>query len=215
MTAPGMYKGKFITVEGVEGVGKSTHINFIATYLRERGQTVVTTREPGGTAVAEQIRGVLLHSAKGAVDDVCELLLMFAARASHLRELIIPALEKGDWIVCDRFTDASYAYQGGGRGLPDAHIGQLQRLVQDSLVPDLTLLLDAPLEITAARRRERGMTDRFEAEQTEFFERVQEKYRELAAKDPERIKLIDASGSLEAVEQQIAPELESLLDIDS
>jgi len=207
-----MHKGKFITVEGVEGVGKSTNINFIATYLRQRGQTVVTTREPGGTAVAEQIRDVLLHS-DGAVSDVCELLLMFAARASHLQELIIPALARGDWIVCDRFTDASYAYQGGGRGLPDEDIRRLETLVQESLSPDLTLLLDAPLEVTAGRRRERGMTDRFEAEQTEFFERVQAKYRELALKNPGRIKVIDASANLENVEQRLATTLDSLLNI--
>jgi dTMP kinase len=214
MTASARYKGKFITVEGVEGVGKSTHMNFIATYLRDRDQTVVTTREPGGTAVAEQIREVLLHSSKGALSDVCELLLMFAARASHLQEVIIPALERGDWVVCDRFTDASYAYQGGGRGLPDESIEQLEALVQDSLEPDLTLLLDASPQITAARRRDRGgVTDRFEAEQADFFARVQAKYRELAARHPERIKIIDASGDLEAVERQVAAELDSLINV--
>lgn len=208
-----MHKGKFITVEGVEGVGKTTNINFIAAYLRKRDRTVVTTREPGGTALAERIREVLLHSGDGAVSDVCELLLMFAARASHVQELIVPTLESGDWIVCDRFTDASYAYQGGGRGLPDESIRQLEALVQDSLVPDLTLLLDAPLQVTAARRRQRGLTDRFEAEQTEFFERVQAKYRELAAINPRRIKLIDAAGNLAAVQQQMAAELDLLLNV--
>ena len=138
---------------------------------------------------------------------------MFAARASHVQELIIPALARGDWVVCDRFTDASYAYQGGGRGLADEQIGQLETLVQESLAPDLTLLLDASLEVTAARQRERGITDRFEAEQTEFFERVQVKYRDLAAKNPERIKLIDASGSLALVGQQLATELDTILNI--
>jgi dTMP kinase len=213
MPTSGMRQGKFITVEGVEGVGKSTNIDFIARYLREHGKQVVTTREPGGTAVAEQIRAVLLHAEKGSISDVCELLLMFAARASHLRELIIPALARGDWIVCDRFTDASYAYQGGGRGLADEQIGQLEMLVQGSLTPDLTLLLDASLEVTAARQRERGITDRFEAEQTEFFERVQAKYRDLAVKNPERIKLIDASGSLDLVGQQLATELDAILNV--
>ena len=208
-----MRQGKFITVEGVEGVGKSTNIDFIARYLRDRGKAVVTTREPGGTAVAEQIRAVLLHSEKGSINDVCELLLMFAARASHVQELIIPALARGDWVVCDRFTDASYAYQGGGRGLADEQIGQLETLVQGSLAPDLTLLLDASLEVTAARQRDRGITDRFEVEQTEFFERVQVKYRDLAAKNPERIKLIDASGSLALVGQQLATELDAILNI--
>jgi dTMP kinase len=213
MTAPGMHTGKFVTVEGIEGVGKSTNANFIATYLRQHGQTVVTTREPGGTPVAERIRDVLLNSEQGAVSDVCELLLMFAARASHLQALIIPALERGDWVVCDRFTDASYAYQGGGRGLPDEHIGQLEALVQGSLRPDLTVLLDASLAVSTARRRERGLTDRFEAEQTDFFERVQTKYRELAGRNPDRIKLIDASGSLALVEQQLAGALDSLLNL--
>lgn len=208
-----MHSGKFITVEGIEGVGKSTNVNFIATYLRDRGQTVVTTREPGGTAVAEQIRAVLLQSEQGSVSEVCELLLMFAARASHLQGLIIPALARGDWIVCDRFTDASYAYQGGGRGLPDEHIRQLEMLVQNSLAPDLTLLLDASLEVTAARRQARGLTDRFEAEQTDFFARVQNKYRELAATFPERIKLIDAAKSLDLVEQEIADALDSQLNL--
>ena len=212
MTASDMHQGKFITVEGIEGVGKSTNIDFIASYLRRQGKTVITTREPGGTAVAEQIRGVLLNTAKGTVSDVCELLLMFAARASHLRDLIIPALEKGDWIVCDRFTDASYAYQGGGRGLPDEHIGQLQSLVQGSLMPDLTLFLDASLEVTSQRRRDRGVGDRFESEEADFFKRVQSRYRELARKNTERIKLIDAETSLANVQQQIALVLDSILN---
>lgn len=212
MTASDMHQGKFITVEGIEGVGKSTNIDFIASYLRGQGKTVITTREPGGTAVAEQIRGVLLNTEKGTVSDVCELLLMFAARASHLRDLIVPALEKGDWIVCDRFTDASYAYQGGGRGLSDEHIGQLQSLVQGALMPDLTLFLDASLEVTEQRRRDRGLSDRFELEETDFFKRVQSKYRELARKDTQRIKLIDAEKSLDNVQQQIARVLDSVLN---
>lgn len=206
-----MSRGKFITVEGVEGVGKSTNVGFIANRLREAGLTVMTTREPGGTAVAEKIRGVLLHSAEGSISDVCELLLMFAARASHLEELIIPALERGDWVVCDRFTDASYAYQGGGRGLPDEDIAQLETLVQGSLRPDLTLLLDASLDVTLKRREARGVTDRFEAEQNAFFDRVQAKYRELAAGCPERIKLIDASGGLADVQRRLAREIDQII----
>jgi len=208
-----MNRGKFITVEGVEGVGKTTNLGFIATYLRERGLAVIATREPGGTAVAEQIRDVLLHSAEGSISDVCELLLMFAARASHLQALIKPALERGDWVVCDRFTDASYAYQGGGRGLPDDRIAQLESLVQGALRPDLTLLLDASMEVTAERRQARGITDRFEVEEHEFFARVQAKYRQLAAENSQRIKLIDASGSLAEVQRQLAAEVDLLLNI--
>jgi dTMP kinase len=208
-----MNRGKFITVEGVEGVGKSTNVGFIATCLRERGLAVIATREPGGTAVAEQIRDVLLHSAGGSISDVCELLLMFAARASHLQELIKPALERGDWVVCDRFTDASYAYQGGGRGLPDEGIAQLESLVQGALRPDLTLLLDTSPEVTAERREARGVTDRFEVEESEFFARVQAKYRQLAAENSQRIKLIDASGSLAEVQRQLAAEVDLLVNV--
>jgi dTMP kinase len=206
-----MSRGKFITVEGVEGVGKSTNVGFIANRLRDAGRIVITTREPGGTAVAEKIRDVLLQSAGDPINDICELLLMFAARASHVRELIYPALERGDWVICDRFTDASYAYQGGGRGLSDDWIAQLETIVQGSLRPDLTLLLDAPLDVTAGRRAERGVTDRFETEQRAFFERVQAKYRELAATFPARIKLVDASGSLANVQQRLAEEVDRLL----
>lgn len=207
-----MKKGKFITIEGVEGVGKSTNVGFVATYLREHGQTVLATREPGGTPVAEQIREVLLHSPDGSVSDVCELLLMFAARASHLEELIIPALDRGEWVVCDRFTDASYAYQGGGRGLPDEDIAALEALVQGQLRPDLTLLLNTSREVTTERRAARGVTDRFEAEQNAFFDRVQAKYCERAAEEPTRMKLIDASGNLADVQQRLAAEVDLFID---
>ena len=197
-------RGRLITIEGIEGVGKSTQVAFIADYLHQRGKTVLTTREPGGTPVAERIREVLLNPENGAVSDTCELLLMFAARAAHLDELIVPALARGDWIVCDRFTDASYAYQGGGRGLPDQAIAGLERLVQDSLKPDLTILLDASLEVTAKRRHDRGLTDRFEAEETAFFRRVQQKYRDIAVAEPGRVRLVDASKDIETVQGQLA-----------
>ena len=209
-----MARGKFITVEGIEGVGKSTNIDFIVGYLRDRGKVAVATREPGGTDVAERIRDVLLNSVPGTIPDVCELLLMFAARASHLNDLITPALERGDWVVCDRFTDATYAYQGGGRGLPDEAIAQVEKLVQGSLRPDLTLLLDAARAVTDRRRESRGVTDRFESEHAAFFERVQAKYLDLAAREPGRIKLIDAAGELGDVRARIATEIEKLLQVE-
>ena len=209
MTRQDGKRGKFITIEGTEGVGKSTHLAFIAEFLRRQGKTVITTREPGGTAVAERIREILLHSEQGTLSDRCELLLMFAARASHLDELILPALERGDWVVCDRFTDATYAYQGGGRGLADDAIAELETWVLKSLVPDLTILLDAPLEITAKRRRDRGLTDRFEREKIDFFTRVHSKYHDIAARNPERVKLVDAAAAIDIVQQDLAGILET------
>ena len=188
--------GRFITVEGSEGVGKSTNIQFIGDYLRSRGKTVVTTREPGGTPVAERIRDVLLQSALGSMTDHCELLLLFAARADHVGQVIRPALERGDWVLCDRFTDATYAYQGGGRGMADHDIAILEQFVLQELVPDLTILLDAPPDVSAVRRLARGVSDRFEAEEAPFFARVRQKYRERAVREPARVKLVDASVSL-------------------
>jgi dTMP kinase len=204
MTGQNTRPGKFITIEGTEGVGKSTHLEFLAEYLRERGKSVVTTREPGGTASAEKIRDILLQSERGALSDRCELLLMFAARASHLDEFILPALGRGEWVVCDRFTDATYAYQGGGRGLPDTAIRELDKWVTGSLVPDLTILLDASLEITAERRRNRGLTDRFEKEESVFFARVQAKYREIARGNPGRVKWVDAAEPIDVVQRSLA-----------
>lgn len=205
-------RGQFITVEGIEGVGKSSNIDFIADYLRKRGHKVRTTREPGGTAVGERIREVVLHAEPGVVSERCELLLMFAARAAHLDGLILPALSRGDWVVCDRFTDATYAYQGGGRGLPDADIAGLERLVQKELAPDLTILLDASLEVTVERRRERGLMDRFESEELNFFRRVQEKYRDIAAANPDRVRLIDASGNFAVVRAKLGKILDDFLN---
>ncbi len=203
--------GRLITLEGSEGVGKSTHMQYIGDYLRQHGKTVVLTREPGGTPVAERIREVLLHGEVGNMSDHCELLLMFAARADHVAQCIRPALARGDWVLCDRFTDATYAYQGGGRGLPDRDIAILERLVLRDLRPDLTILLDASPEICIARRRERGATDRFEAEQAAFFARVRATYRQRADAEPDRLKLVDASGSLEEVRIVMATVLDKIL----
>lgn len=198
-----MSLGKFITVEGGEGVGKSTQVPRLAEYLRACGHTVLSTREPGGTPRAERIRELLLEASGEAMPASCELLLMFAARATHLETLIRPALQRGEWVVCDRFTDATYAYQGGGRGLNPQHIELLERLVQGQLRPDLTLLLDAP-EATALGRAQqrdvvRGRTDRFEYEQVEFFQRVRNTYLERARGEPERFAIIDAAGETAAV----------------
>jgi len=203
--------GRFITVEGSEGVGKSTNMQFIGDYLRARGKTVVTTREPGGTPIAEGIRDLLLQSAVGSMSDHCELLLMFAARADHVDQVIRPALERGDWVLCDRFTDATYAYQGGGRGMADHDITILERFVLRDLGPDLTILLDTTPEISAARRLARGISDRFEAEEAAFFARVRAKYRERATTEPARIKLVDASGSLEEVQSKLIKLLDNIL----
>jgi dTMP kinase len=190
--------GKFITVEGSEGVGKSTQVPRLVEYLRACGHAVVSTREPGGTPRAERIRELLLTPSSEAMPASCELLLMFAARATHLETLILPALQRGEWVVCDRFTDATYAYQGGGRGLNAQHIELLERLVQGELRPDLTLLLDAPEAVALARAQQRdvarGCTDRFEHEHTEFFQRVRNTYLERARREPERFATIDATG---------------------
>src|SRR5579863_7270675 len=155
-------RGRFITLEGIEGVGKSTHMQFACARLRDHGLTVLETREPGGTPGADEIRAVLLRLRSESFQPMAELLLMFAARALHVENVIRPALAKGTWVLCDRFTDASYAYQGGGRGIPVSRIAALERMVLKGLKPDLTLLLDAPVEIGMARARRRGPMDRFE-----------------------------------------------------
>ncbi len=202
-----MINGRLITIEGIEGVGKSTNLSFIADWLQQRGINAVLTREPGGTAVAEEIRKVLLNPDYELTGE-CELLLMFAARAAHLSELVRPALMRGDWVVCDRFTDASYAYQGGGRGLPMEAIDHLKAIVQQGLIPDLTILLDVPMEISEQRREARGETDRFEAEQISFFRRVQAAYHEIAATEPERVKLVNAALPLPEVQAKIGEVLQ-------
>jgi dTMP kinase len=197
-------KGKFITVEGIEGVGKTTNIDFIHQQLLAAGRDVVLTREPGGTPLGEAVRGLLLDPEYTGMDSTCELQLMFAARAEHLAKVIWPALEKGQWVLCDRFTDATYAYQGGGRGIDTGVIARLEELVQGDFRPDLTLLLDVPVETGLARASKRGAMDRFEQEQVGFFEKVRKCYLEMAGASPRRYRVIDASLPLDEVQKQIA-----------
>ncbi|MBM4205903.1 MAG: dTMP kinase [Gammaproteobacteria bacterium] len=199
-------RGRFITLEGSEGVGKSTNIAVIADTLRLLGIDCVTTREPGGTPFAEEIRQLLLSVRAEPVSPNAELLLMFAARAQHLSELIEPALARGLWVVSDRFTDATFAYQGGGRGMNTAVIEQLERIVQGSLRPDLTLYLDLDPEVAANRLADRER-DRFELESRPFFARVRNAYLE-RARSAERYRIIDASESLEVVGQNIRAVIE-------
>lgn len=205
-----MFKGKFITIEGSEGSGKSTNINFIQDYLKQKNIPFILTREPGGTPIAEKIRDLLLDKANTSLCDDAELLLMFAARAQHLNELIIPALESGKWVISDRFTDASYAYQGGGRGLSWQKIAQLEQWVQGDLRPDATILLDIPVDKGMERVRERGETDRFEQEQLSFFKRIRDAYLKLAQENPERFYIIDTLPAIEEVHQQLHQVMEQL-----
>jgi thymidylate kinase len=203
--------GKFITIEGTEGVGKSTNLTYVHEWLTRRGLEVVVTREPGGTPLAEEIRGLLLARREEPVDETAELLLVFAARAQHLQRVIKPALARGAWVLCDRFTDATYAYQGGGRGLDVATIAQLELLVQGDLRPDLTLVLDIDVEQGLQRARERAELDRFESEEIAFFERVCQSYRSLAEAHPERYAVVDAGQPLAAVQRDIDQVLSALL----
>ena len=205
-------RGRFITLDGVEGSGKSTQLSLIATQLQRAGKTVVQTREPGGTALAETLRHLLLkHTAEPPTADT-ELLLMFAARAEHIARVIEPALASGHWVLCDRFTDATYAYQGGGRGIAAARIAVLEDWVQGSLRPDLTLILDVPVELGLERAGQRAAADRFEQEDLAFFERVRQTYLTLAEAIPQRYCLIDASQPLAVVNQTVAQALQRLLD---
>ena len=191
--------GKFITLEGIDGAGKSTHHAWLVETLRLRGKTVVATREPGGTPLGEKLRELLLHH---PMHLETEALLMFAARREHLDKIILPALARGDWVVSDRFTDASFAYQGGGRGLAREKLEALETWVQDGLRPDLTLLFDAPTEVAQARLAGAGAApDRFEQEQQAFFERVRQAYLDRAAREPERIVRIDSTQSLDNIKK--------------
>jgi dTMP kinase len=198
-----MKPGKFITIEGGEGVGKSTNLEYLRQLLRDHGVDFIETREPGGTPLAEELRQLLLRHRDEQVNSDCELLLMFAARAQHLQQKIKPALAQGQWVLCDRFTDSTFAYQGGGRGLNWQIIAQLEALVQGEFRPDLTLLLDVPVEVGLERARERGELDRFELEQRDFFEQVRQAYLRRAEDEPQRFRVIDASQPLEQVQQQI------------
>jgi len=203
-------KGKFITVEGVEGVGKTTNIKFIHQHLLASGREVIVTREPGGTPLAEAIRGLLLDPEYTGMDSHCELQLMFAARAEHLARVIRPAIEQGQWVLCDRFTDATYAYQGGGRGIDTHVIARLEELVQGDFRPDITLLLDVPVEVGLSRAGKRGALDRFEQEEVAFFERVRDSYLAMANQYKERYRIIDASLPLEQVQQLLSDVLNQI-----
>ena len=204
--------GTFITVEGIEGVGKTTNMDFLGQQIRAAGKELVVTREPGGTPLGEAIRGLLLDPEYQGMDPDCELQLMFAARAEHLDKVIKPAMAAGQWVLCDRFTDATYAYQGGGRGLDAEKIATLERLVQGDFRPDLTLLLDVPVELGLERAGKRSAPDRFEQEQVEFFERVRQAYLDMARAHDGRYRIIDASQPLEAVQQQLQTVLQVLLN---
>ena len=199
--------GKFITLEGIEGVGKTSNLRFIKELLETSGHNCVVTREPGGTNLGESLRGLLLSHSDENMSADAELLMMFAARAEHLAKVIRPALENGQTVLCDRFTEATYAYQGGGRLLDVDKISKLEDWVQGELRPDLTIILDAPVEIGRARAGSRSEPDRIEKEQDDFFQRVRNAYIELADHYPHRICLVDASKELVAVQQQIQEQL--------
>ncbi len=203
MTKP----GKFITLEGVDGAGKSTHLNFVADWLRRQGREVVVTREPGGTPLGEILRELLLHR---EMDADTELLLMFAARQAHLAELILPALARGTWVVSDRFTDASYAYQCGGRGIAEGRIAALETWVQRGFAPDLTLLFDVPPEVAEARRSAARTADRFEREADSFFSRVRNAYLDRARAEPARIRVLDARHGIAELQAEIGELLKGL-----
>lgn len=194
---------RFITLEGIEGVGKSTHVDAVVDALRERGRPAVRTREPGGSPVADRIRSLLLDPDGDAPLAETELLLLFAARSEHLARVIQPALDAGQYVVCDRFTDATYAYQGGGRGLPSERIAALEAWVQGELRPGRTILLDAPVSVALERARGRGAADRFEREATAFFERARNVYLERARAEPGRFRVVDAAGPVEQVRDEV------------
>jgi dTMP kinase len=204
-------RGCFITLEGGEGVGKSTNLNFIEDFLLSHGKKVIVTREPGGTEFGESIRSLLLDVQNGPISNEAELLLLFAARAEHIKTVIRPALSSGAWVVCDRFTDATYAYQGGGRGLDESRIAYLEKWIQEGLRPDVTLLFDAPAEIGMARAKKRGKPDRFESERSDFYERIRSAYLKLASRHGERIRVIDAGQPIDAVQRDVENELKKWL----
>jgi dTMP kinase len=207
-----MTPGRFVTVEGVEGAGKSSCLETARRCIEQRGYEVVSTREPGGTPLGEELRGLLLEHRERDMGVDTELLLMFAARAEHLHAVIEPALARGQWVLCDRFTDATFAYQGYGRGIDHGRIAQLETWVQGRRRPDLTLLLDLPVEQGLARAGQRSSPDRFEREAVSFFERVRDGYLALAAADAPRFRIIDASQTQAEVSAAVAARLEAYLD---
>jgi dTMP kinase len=208
-----MQKGKFITFEGSEGVGKSTNILLVKQHLEAKNIDFILTREPGGTPLAETIRGLLLNKSDEAIDETCELLMVFAARAQHLNTVIVPALNKGQWVICDRFTDSTYAYQGGGRGLDKNLIAELEKVVQQGLLPDLTFYLDIDVRLGLSRAVARAELDRFECEKVDFFERVRFTYLERVKGSllNQHYRLIDASQELELVQQDILASLDDFI----
>ena len=209
-----MSRGKFISIEGVEGAGKSTNIEAIKQYLVGKEIDFVVTREPGGTVLAEKIRRLLLHVSDDAPAELTELLLIFAALAQHIEKVIQPALENGRSVICDRFTDATYAYQGGGRGLKTSVIAELESMVQGELRPDLTIILDLDPEAGLVRAKERGELDRFETEKDEFFEKVRSAYLDIAISNPDRCFVINAGQSIEQVRADIINLLDKRLLVD-
>lgn len=203
-----MTTAKFITFEGIDGAGKSTHLAFVADLLRERKKTVVVTREPGGTSLGESLRAILLHE---KMHLETEALLMFAARREHIAQVIAPALERGEWVISDRFTDATFAYQGGGRKLDLQKLTMLEQWVHPHLQPDLTLLFDVPLEVARARLDATRTLDKFEQEQANFFSACRNEYLRRAAQFPQRIVVIDSTQTIPDIREQISGILEKLL----
>jgi len=201
--------GKFITFEGIDGAGKSTHIGFVTDWLTRRGKTVVSSREPGGTPLGEKLRDLLLHD---KMHLETEALLMFASRREHIAQVIEPALDRGDWVLSDRFTDASFAYQSGGRGLDRSKLEALEHWVHPRLQPDLTLLFDVPLEVARQRLDATRTLDKFEREQEEFFEKCRNEYLRRAAQFPERIVVVDSTASIETIQLQLAEILAEVLE---
>ena len=206
-----MKKGLFITLEGIEGAGKSTVVDFIEDFLTKEGHDVIKTREPGGTVIGEQIRKILLGNENYTLTYDTELLLVFSARAQHIQEVILPALSSGKIILCDRFTDASYAYQGGGRGIDASRINLLEKWVQGDLRPNLTLLFDLDVSIGMQRTKKRSDADRFEQEEINFFEKIRNTYLERAKNEPQRFRIINSALSLENVKEQIVTILKDFL----
>lgn len=204
-------RGLFITLEGIEGVGKTTVLEFIADYLKKASIDFITTREPGGTPVAEQIRQVILHPDGEPINDKTELLLIFACRSQHFSDIIMPALSAGKWVVSDRFTDATYAYQGGGRGISDTHIQAMEQFVQNDTRPDQIILLDAPVALARERITARGSLDRIEQEKLDFFEKVREKYLARANADPAHYSIVDATQSIDDVVMAVSIILDKLV----
>ena len=204
--------GKFITVEGIEGAGKTTCMQVVTDFIEQQGISAIHTREPGGTDLGEDLRNLLLGHKHTGMSDDAELLMMFAARAEHIAQKIKPALDAGNWVLCDRFTDATYAYQGYGRGISLEKISGLENWVQGELRPDLTLLMDLPVEMGMERAGKRSAPDRFESEAWDFFERIRQGYLSIAAEQSSRVKVIDASQDLHNVQEQVRAAVEAFVN---